>query len=551
MLSQLLLSLCAVALSHGDAADDVRFKVGSPASLLGHQQMVDWNVQWPDASLFAIRNKTGYAFFMEGGPPGDTPGTPWTIMSSGTSGGLAVQERIATGVTIEGFPCPPGFPSPCIRLDPDPGSLNLLPCDGSLNQQWNFSSGKAVNSTNVQSLAAGSDGKPGGCWEINGCGGPDVDTNFGCKRLPKGLLPCIGCCNMAWRFLDNGTIVSGMRGKGGAPQCLHANPTRVVVGLCTGSVREIWQVVGRTIRPAHAQAHDRTDSTPLCIDNRKLPSETANTVGAWVGNVYHDVEADDHDDDRDGVLMLIHMEFRTATTDGVGCYFRFGLAYSSNGPVGPFNWCGYVAEPAVSFEHTVHGHKYGRPDWFPNMGLPSYIVRDGFMHVLYGDTNELGADGRVRNISVPGSAGNPDQGVAIVRANLSEVLAAARAGGNANKSWHKWYNGSWSQPALGGGSFTPLNLPSQGYMHGYCTHTTAVLTLLLYSHHCCTHTLLLYSHYCCTHTTAVLTPLLYSHHYCTHTTAVLTLLLYSHYCCTHTTTVLIGMPRTARHWTDG
>jgi hypothetical protein len=387
---QALLSLCAVALSHGSDAD-VHFKVGSPVSLLGHQQMIDWNVQWPDASLFAIRNKTGYAFFMEGGPPGDTPGTPWTIMSSGAREGLAVQERIATGVTLEGFPCPPGFPAPCIRLDPDPGSLNLLPCDKSLNQQWNFSSGKAVNSTNVQSLAAGSDGKPGGCWEINGCSGPDVDTNFGCKRLPQGLLPCIGCCNMAWRFLDNGTIISGMRGKGGAPQCLQvsdANPTRVVVGLCTGSVREIWQVVGRTIR-AHAQAHGFTDSTQMCIDNRKLPSETANTVGAWVGNVYHDFEADG-DDDHDGVLMLIHMEFRTATTDGVGCYFRFGLAYSANGPIGPFNWCGYVAEPALSFEHTVHGHKYGRPDWFPNMGLPSYIIRDGFIHVLYGDTNELG-----------------------------------------------------------------------------------------------------------------------------------------------------------------
>ncbi len=96
----------------------------------------------------------------------------------------------------------------------------------------------------------------------------------------------------------------------------------------------------------------------MCVDNRKLPLESANTVGAWVGNVYHDTEAG-----RDGVLMLIHMEFRTATTDGVGCYFRFGAAYSAHGANGPYNWCGYVAEPALSFEHTVHGRRYGRPDW--------------------------------------------------------------------------------------------------------------------------------------------------------------------------------------------
>jgi hypothetical protein len=59
------------------------------------------------------------------------------------------------------------------------------------------------------------------CWEINGCGGASIDTNYGCKKLPSGPKPWTGCNNMAWTFLKNGSIISGMQAADGADQCLQ------------------------------------------------------------------------------------------------------------------------------------------------------------------------------------------------------------------------------------------------------------------------------------------------------------------------------------------
>ena len=72
----------------------------------------------------------------------------------------------------------------------------------------------------------------------------------------------------------------------------------------------------------------------------------------WVANVYDGAD--------DGILAFIHMEFRwhvsepdgDSTVGDVGCYFRFGLAHSTDGGA-TFQWAGYVLEPAISFEHTV------------------------------------------------------------------------------------------------------------------------------------------------------------------------------------------------------
>ena len=263
--------------------------IGQPAPLLSHQQMVDWKVRWPDAGLYGIKNRRGYQFFMEGGPAGDTPGTPWTVMSSdGLGKGLAVTERVATNIAVQGYPCPDGFPAPCVHLDPDPGSLSVAPCDSSAtSQRWNLTA-DPTTVTSVQSELTGS------CWEINGCNGPDVDTNYGCKKLPSGSLPCKGCCNMAWRFNPNGTIVSGMNLR----SCLHVDEATkaVSMGACTGARNEVWSVKGQSIESALGG----------CIDNRPNPAVNASTVGMWVANVY--------DAGADGILAFIHMEFRVNPT---------------------------------------------------------------------------------------------------------------------------------------------------------------------------------------------------------------------------------------------
>ncbi|CAK0844085.1 unnamed protein product [Prorocentrum cordatum] len=175
----------------------------------------------------------------------------------------------------------------------------------------------------------------------------------------------------------------------------------------------------------------------------------------WAGNVYEDRETG-------GILMFIHMEFHDPRPAAEMCYFRFGLAYSDGGGES-FKWLGYLAEPELSYEHSMFGSKYGRPRWFPNMGLPSYVVKGGHFYVYYGDSHDLDADGRVQRTAA-GGGGNPDQGVAVVRASVAEVMVAARRGEAAQ--WLKYFNGSFSEPAMGGGRFTPLDLSPQGYMHG-------------------------------------------------------------------------------------
>ena len=58
--------------------------ISEPAPLLSHEQMVEWKVDWPDAALYSTLSKDGRKFFMEGGPAGDDPGTPWVLTFSKT-----------------------------------------------------------------------------------------------------------------------------------------------------------------------------------------------------------------------------------------------------------------------------------------------------------------------------------------------------------------------------------------------------------------------------------------------------------------------------------
>ena len=174
------------------------------------------------------------------------------------------------------------------------------------------------------------------------------------------------------------------------------------------------------------------------------------------------------DDASGGILAFIHMEFSDPRSEAEMCYFRHGLGWSDKASGGRnFTWLGYTAEPSVSYNHSMFGQQYGRPKWYPNMGLPAYIVKkekEGeFFQIYYGDTHDLAADGSVQNTSNSG-AGNPDQGVAVVRAKVADVVAAAKQGKGV--PWKKYYQGSFSEPGIGGGKFSPLSIDPQGYMHG-------------------------------------------------------------------------------------
>lgn len=88
------------------------------------------------------------------------------------------------------------------------------------------------------------------------------------------------------------------------------------------------------------------------------------------------------------------------------------------------------------------------------MGLANYIIKDGYFQIYYHDQVAPG------NQPPTGNAAS----VAVARAKVDDVVAAAKH--LKNIPWFKYYQGTWTEPALGGGKFTPLNLHPQGYMHG-------------------------------------------------------------------------------------
>lgn len=158
-------------------------------------------------------------------------------------------------------------------------------------------------------------------------------------------------------------------------------------------------------------------------------------VGIWPSNVYRISD--------DEILMWLHLEFR-----GYSWNIRAGLAYSKDGGM-TFDWLGYVAGPAGPCGQSLTVKRE-----CANMGLVNYIIKDGFFQIYFQD-------------QVPGtkpaSATGASQVVATARAPISEVVNAARQ--LKISEWHKYHNGAWTEPALGG-DFTALNLKSNGYMHG-------------------------------------------------------------------------------------
>ena len=116
--------------------------------------------------------------------------------------------------------------------------------------------------------------------------------------------------------------------------------------------------------------------------------------------------------------------------------------------------------------------------------MANYIVKDGFIMVYYTDSHAwLGAD-KIPPLPAPpaGSTsqggGNPDQGIAVARAKLADVIAAAKQ--RQVVAFRKWHGGKWEEPGFvngwnsTGGRFTPLSLPVQGYTHGDAAYIPSI-----------------------------------------------------------------------------
>merc|ERR1711907_527809 len=96
-----------------------------------------------------------------------------------------------------------------------------------------------------------------------------------------------------------------------------------------------------------------------------------------------------------------------------------------------FQWVGYIAAPSGPCGKTLKA-KCGAA----NMGLVNYIIKDGFMQIYFQDSTH------------PTKATGASAQVATARANLTEVVAAARQLKVA--PWFKYHSGAWSEPAMGG-----------------------------------------------------------------------------------------------------
>lgn len=106
------------------------------------------------------------------------------------------------------------------------------------------------------------------------------------------------------------------------------------------------------------------------------------------------------------------------------------------------------------------------------------LVAAGYFQVYYTDTKELLPGNKIDNITLPGSGGNPDQGVAVARAKIADVVAAAKK--HTVVPFHKYFDGKWEGEGLAkgynesAGDFTPLNLPVQHFMHGDAAYIPSI-----------------------------------------------------------------------------
>jgi len=199
------------------------------------------------------------------------------------------------------------------------------------------------------------------------------------------------------------------------------------------------------------------------LPNRRIDRDYAGNFG-WFANVY--------DIGNGHVLGFVHceesMKDRTANSveerakdhpnpaRGAGVYFRFGLALSRDGGR-HWQWLGYILEPELSLRDWYMGAKANI-----NIGYANYILKDGWFQVYYRDSHWV--DGVVKD------------GVAVMRAKVDDVVRAAEAG--KVTMWHKYHDGEWSEPGLGG-KFTPLNIPTRGLMHGDAAYNSYLKKYIL------------------------------------------------------------------------
>jgi hypothetical protein len=377
--------------------------ISAPADAMSHRHLLELGIRWPDAGLYATKSATARRFFVNSGRAQPLGASVQTISQASNSANPRGTGTVATAtaVTIEGFPCPEGFPAPCLVKKMNPHLIWLSECkDGAAAQRWNISRNaagwvsfsNAAGNGNTQCLHSAIDSVFNA--PLGGPCRPSPDVSLhACGQLPTGEIPAGQCPSgseyTAWRVKKDDVegavrIVSVLVDRGSTTtydreQCLQVGPDNVTVILadCSSAadrgavqppLRELWEL-GEDDGTIRSMLGTKTK----CMDGSLNPKANATnsgggignpTIGQWVSNVY--------DAKEDGIILFLHLEFGmppaspgAVLAGDANPYFRTGLAHSADGKT--FQWCGYIINPAVSFEHVIHGSRYGRPNWPPNM----------------------------------------------------------------------------------------------------------------------------------------------------------------------------------------
>jgi hypothetical protein len=131
---------------------------------------------------------------------------------------------------------------------------------------------------------------------------------------------------------------------------------------------------------------------------------------------------------------------------------RIGLAYSHD--YGD-TWK-YLGDIMIPYDLNGSQNTPGTP----------FIVKDGYIYAYYDET-------------MPQANGYSNNGLAVMRAELNSVMTAAVAGKSV--PWYKYYNGTWTSPAVSGLATLLTNVPVSGHISTdafYSTYTKKYYILL-------------------------------------------------------------------------
>jgi hypothetical protein len=164
---------------------------------------------------------------------------------------------------------------------------------------------------------------------------------------------------------------------------------------------------------------DLSSARPVEVSG--IPDANVNELNGWKGWVMNFYRISENE-----VLAFVHYEDQER---GFKEDFRMGLAYSD--------------DEGASFRHL---------GFILSVELPSKMIKSG--GVTTGKINIAGGGLRwddryfyyyFNDYSRPDRS---DRHGAVARASVQEVISSARSGGVS--AWHKYYNGEWTEPGLGG-----------------------------------------------------------------------------------------------------